>query len=73
MWVVLGHNPRGEMVCWTARLLEFDDGVQWSYTGGTYVNRQNVEKSFKDRIVFEMEKIFLRSEARADHMVGGEE
>lgn len=73
MWVVLGHNPQGEMVCWTARLFEFDDGFRWSFTSGTYVNRKNVQKSFQERIAFEMEKIFLRSEERADERVGGEE
>ena len=73
MWVVLGHNPHGEMVCWTARLFEFDDGNHWSFTGGIYVNRKNVQKAFHDRIRFELEKIFFRSEERADRMVGGEE
>ena len=72
-WVVLGHNRQGEMACWTARLLEFDDGLRWSYTGGIYVNRKNVAKAFHDRIKFELEKILLRSEERADDMVGGEE
>tara|TARA_Y100001963_G_scaffold159761_1_gene265089 strand:+ start:7218 stop:7553 length:336 start_codon:yes stop_codon:yes gene_type:complete len=76
MWVVLGHNPRGEMVCWTARLVEFDDGFTWSFSGGTYVNRENVWESFHGRIKFELEMIFFRSEASADQipqLVGGEE